>query len=182
VNETLWTGRLVLRRPTPADVDTIYRIHRDRAACVHNPADLLSDRDEAEALYRRWDEHWQRHRFGYWVVHRDGEPIGFCGVKVVAFRGREVLNLLYRLDPATWGDGVATEAAAAVVGWAAAHAPDRPLIARVRPANVASHAVARRVGLHRAEQLDAEGEDGLDHLYVSRWPGIDWAPGAVLLE
>lgn len=173
MTEALRTRRLVLRRPVPADVDTIYRVHHDPEACAHNPADLLADRGEAEALYQRWDEHWERHGFGYWVVHRDDEPVGFCGVKVVVFHGREVLNLFYRLDPAVWGDGIATEAAAAVAGWAAVHQNQRPLIARVRPANVASHAVARRVGLHRAERLDAEGEDGLDNLYVSRWPGID---------
>ncbi|BDM68443.1 hypothetical protein HEK616_19300 [Streptomyces nigrescens] len=46
--------------------------------------------------------------------------------------------------------------------------PDTPLIARVRPANVASQRVAVRAGLRRARHLDAEGYDGFDWIYVAR--------------
>lgn len=180
-HETLQTEQLMLRRPIQADVDVIYRVHSDPAACAHNPADMLATRSEAESLYRRWDEHWQRHGFGYWVIRRRDagrtrEPLGFCGIKVMQFRGREVLNLLYRLDPSAWGDGVATEAATAVVGWATSHVPGQPVIARVRPANTASQRVAQRIGLHRAQHLDTEGEDGLDWIFVSSWPATSASP------
>jgi RimJ/RimL family protein N-acetyltransferase len=65
---------------------------------------------------------------------------------------------------------VATEAATAVVAWAGLHLPEWPIIARVRPDNVASQKVAQRAGLTRAEHLDDDGEDGLDWLFVLRWP------------
>jgi ribosomal-protein-alanine N-acetyltransferase len=170
--EELTTARLSLRRPTPADIDLIHAIHSDPRACAHNPADLLDTRAEAEDRYRRWDEHWQRHGFGYWVVRFRGQSgLGFCGIKLMRLRGRDVLNLFYRLDPAAWGDGTATEAARAVVAWAAAHRPDHPVIARVRPANAASQRVAVRAGLHRAEHLDTPGEDGLDWIFAAHWPG-----------
>jgi ribosomal-protein-alanine N-acetyltransferase len=170
----LLTARLSLRRPSPADIDAIYRIHRDPAACAHNPSDMLAERSDAEDLYRRWDEHWRRHGFGYWVIrprpgYRPEAILGFCGLKVMRLREREVLNLFYRLDPQAWGDGVATEAATAVVAWASAHVPDHPLTARVRPDNVASMRVAARAGLRRAEHLDTCGEDGLDWLFVANW-------------
>jgi ribosomal-protein-alanine N-acetyltransferase len=171
----LLTARLSLRRPGPADIDAIYRVHHDPRACAHNPSDLLATRADAEDLYRRWDEHWRRHGFGYWVIRpRDGaEPrpsLGFCGLKLMRFADREVLNLFYRLDPAAWGDGVATEAAVAVVDWAVAHLPDRPVIARVRPDNLASATVAARAGLRRAGHLDTDGEDGPDRIYTRNWP------------
>jgi RimJ/RimL family protein N-acetyltransferase len=82
---------------------------------------------------------------------------------------RDVLNLFYRLDPLAWGDGLATEAATAVVTWATEHVPEHPVIARVRPDNVASATVAARSGLRRAELLDAPGEDGLDWIYETNW-------------
>ena len=173
-NEQLLTSRLSLRRPNPADIEAIYRIHRDPTACAHNPSDMLATRGDAEDLYRRWDAHWRRHGFGYWVMRaRHGrEPeavLGFCGVKLMPLHGRDVLNLFYRLDPPAWGNGMATEAATAVVVWAAQHVPDRPVVARVRPDNVASARVAARAGLHRAEDLDTRGEDGVDWMFVVNW-------------
>src|ERR687897_988555 len=125
-NEELQTPRLSLRRPTVADIEAIYRIHRGPRACAHNPADMLTSRADAEDLYRRWDEHWQRHGLGYWVIHsrtnhEAREPLGFCGLKLMQLHGCTVLNLFYRLDPLVWGKGVATEAATAVVGWATTH-------------------------------------------------------------
>jgi ribosomal-protein-alanine N-acetyltransferase len=164
------TARLTLRRPAPADLKTIFAIHSDPEACRHNPSDLLTTVADAEHLFSKWDEHWRRHDFGYWVVESSERRIlGFAGVKVVRFRETEVLNLFYRLDPSAWGNGVATEAATAVVSWAAQHLPDWPVIARVRPDNVASQKVAQHAGLTRAEHLDDDGEDGLDWLFVTRW-------------
>jgi len=173
-NERWLTARLSLRRPTRADIDAIYRIHRDPRACAYNPSDMLATRIDAEDLYLRWDEHWNRHGFGYWGIrwrgdHRPEAILGFCGFKLMRLSNRDVLNLFYRLDPAVWGDGVATEAAAAVVAWAMSHGPGHPVIARVRPDNVASTRVATRAGLSRAEHLDTHGEDGLDWIYTKNW-------------
>jgi RimJ/RimL family protein N-acetyltransferase len=150
------------------DVDLIYSVHSDPLACLHNPSDMLSTRVDAENLYLRWDEHWQRHGFGYWVIHLNHNPIGFCGLKTMTLNDRPVLNLFYRLIPSTWGSGIATEAATAVVEWADAHRPEHLLIARARPANSASQRVALKAGLHRAQPLDAQGEDGLDWIYSRR--------------
>ncbi|MCZ7437902.1 GNAT family N-acetyltransferase [Micromonospora sp. WMMC241] len=166
-DEELTTARLTLRRPTPADVDLIHLLHTDPLACAHNPSDLLRDRAEAAERFDRWDAHWRRHGFGYWVVCRDDRRLGFCGLKVMRLHGHDVLNLFYRLAPAAWGDGVGGEAATAVVGWAAAHRPGLPVIARVRPDNVASQRVARRAGLRRAAHLDTPGEDGLDWIFTA---------------
>jgi RimJ/RimL family protein N-acetyltransferase len=66
-----------------------------------------------------------------------------------------------------WGHGVASEAASVVVDWALARSPALPVIARVRPENVASARVAIKAGLSRAEGLDTLGEDGLDQIFVS---------------
>lgn len=168
-DEDLLTERLSLRRPVRADVDIILAIHRDERACAHNPSDMLATRAAAEDLYRRWDDHWQHHGFGYWTIRARNarEPVGFCGIKLMRFHDHDVLNLFYRLAPSAWGDGLATEAATAVVGWAGERRPQYSVIARVRPENVASARVAVRAGLHRAEHLDSPGEDGPDWIYLS---------------
>jgi ribosomal-protein-alanine N-acetyltransferase len=174
-HDELRTVRLSLRRPVASDVDAIFALHRDPRAVRYNPSDSLTSRGQAVARVESWQEHWQRHGFGYWVVRRrdDPQPLGVCGLKVMELDGGQVLNLLYRLDPACWGDGLATEAASAVVAWAARSAPDRLVVARVRPDNLASQQVAVHAGLVRAEHLDRPGEDGPDWIYASATPGIE---------
>jgi RimJ/RimL family protein N-acetyltransferase len=170
-NEEMLTARLSLRRPTPGDVDAILAVHSDPRTVMHNPGDALATRDEAVGLCQRWMEHWQRFGFGYWVVcRRDSTAcLGFCGIKVMQFKNTTILNLLYRFDPSSWGDGIASEAATAVVKWAAGQLPHHPVIARVRPENIASQRVAARAGLVRAEHLDGPGHDGHDWIFVSHW-------------
>ncbi|AQZ62171.1 acetyltransferase, GNAT family [[Actinomadura] parvosata subsp. kistnae] len=164
----LLTGRLSLRRPSPDDIDAIHAIHSDPATCLHNPSDALSKREEATELFHRWDDHWQRFGYGYWTVRRQGSdrPLGFCGTKTMDLNGMSVLNLFYRFETSSWGQGLATEAATAVVDWVTQRAPELPVIARVRPANTASQRVAIRAGLVRAAHLDLPGEDGLGWIYA----------------
>ncbi|MGW4831386.1 GNAT family N-acetyltransferase [Amycolatopsis japonica] len=172
--EELRTGRLRLSRPGPDDLDAIFALHTDPEACAHNPSDLLETRKDAELLLLRWSHQWDRYGFGYWTIrpHDSAETLGFCGVKIVGFRQRPVLNLFYRLFPTSWGSGYAGEAATAAVDWARVHRPDDLVIARVRPENVASQRVALRAGLVRAEHLDTPGDDGTDWFYVSH-PGYE---------
>jgi RimJ/RimL family protein N-acetyltransferase len=80
---------------------------------------------------------------------------------------QRILNLFYRFAPSSWGNGFASEAATAVVQWAAARQPLLPVIARVRPDNIASQRVAARAGLVRAEHLDGPGFDGFDWIFAS---------------
>jgi [ribosomal protein S5]-alanine N-acetyltransferase len=179
-HETLLTARLELRRPREEDVGLILAIHADPRTTRHNPSDMLAERSDAFALYRRWDDHWRRHGFGYWMIEEagSGRALGFCGVKRMRLHGVPVLNLLYRLHPRAWGRGVASEAAARVVEWAAHTHPTTPLIARVRPDNAASHRVAARVGLQRRPDLDADGEDGPDWIYIGWWTTFAERPPA----
>lgn len=173
VPAVLRTGRFILRRPASRDVAAILAIHADPRACAHNPSDALDTLAEAEALLARWRDHWKHHGFGYWVVEPatgPSEAIGFCGLKRMRLHERRVLNLFYRLDPSSWGQGVASEAATRVVVWARESHPGAPIVARVRPANAASHRVAAKAGLQRMPELDTSGEDGPDWIYATNWP------------
>jgi ribosomal-protein-alanine N-acetyltransferase len=168
VSEALSTARLSLTRPRAGDIDAILTITSDPRATAHNPSDALADRRQADELFTSWEAQWNRFGWGYYTLRRHGEDavVGFCGVKAMLLRGTPVANLFYRLDPVAWGAGLATEAATAVVAFAAGHV-EFPVIARVRPANVASQKVAERAGLVRAPELDVDGEDGVDWLYTA---------------
>lgn len=164
----LLTARLRLRVPASDDVDAVQRIHQDPAAVAHNPSDAVTDRESATELLERWQTRWRRDGVGYWVVTGRADPavLGFCGVKPMQLADGAVLNLFYRFDPAAWGRGVATEAVTAVVGWTRRARPGQRLIARIRPGNTASARVAAKAGLTRAADLDTDGEDGPDHIWL----------------
>jgi len=169
VDGPVWlTERLSLRRPSPDDIDDVLRLLQDPLTTLYNPSDALTDRDQAAALVERWRHHWDDHGIGYCIVSwRDGTAVlGVCGVKVMTLHGRQVFNLLYRLSPRIWGRGVATEAATELVLKATAHELRLPVVARVRPQNRASAAVALGAGLQRAAPWDYLGEDGPDKVYL----------------
>lgn len=171
-DEQLQTARLSLRRPTQADIDAIFTIHSDPRTCLHNPSDALTRHEQAQQLYQRWDDQWQHCGYGYWVVRHHGAALqlGFCGIKPMQLHGIDVLNLFYRFATSAWGQGLASEAATAVTTWASRQLPDLPLIARVRPANIASQRVAIRAGLTRAAHLDATGDDGFEWIFAANLP------------
>lgn len=175
LDEPLQTRRLELRRPSVADIEVIHAIHSDPRACEHNPGDVLESRREAAELLRRWTMHWSTHGYGYFSVDLPGSdaPIGFCGLKGVAFRGERVLNLFYRFDPAFWGRGLATEAAEAVVDYADRRLPGLAVIARVRPQNAASRRIVTKLGLVKQPSLGVVGEDGFEDVYTRRWPSSE---------
>ncbi|MER7049133.1 MULTISPECIES: GNAT family N-acetyltransferase [Streptomyces] len=164
----LLTARLSLRRPAKGDIHAILAIHSDPATCLHNPSDVVLRRADAEQLYQRWDDQWERYGYGYWVVrrHDSARQLGFCGIKPMELKGIDILNLFYRFDRSAWGQGLASEAATAVTRWAARSVPGLPLVARIRPANVASQRVAVHAGLSRAAHLDGPGFDGFDWVFA----------------
>ena len=172
LSEPLRTLRLTLRQPSVADIDAIYAIHSDPRACEHNPSDMLGSRQEAAELLGRWNTHWSERGYGYFSIDlpdADG-PIGFCGIKRVRFRGDQVLNLFYRLDPDFWGQGFASEAAETVVDYADRRLPGLAMIAKVRPQNTASHRIVTKLGLVKRPSLGEVGEDGFEDVYTRRWP------------
>ena len=94
-----------------------------------------------------------------WAVERrdDGRFLGDCGLQPLEHKGPEV-ELGYDLHPDVWGQGLATEAARAVVQ--AARGPlglDR-VVAVVKPANAASRRVLEKAGLREAGRRGAYGE------------------------
>lgn len=166
--EQVPTTRLALLRPVPADAEAILRICGVTEPWVTVVPNLAA----AQRLYIEWDEHWQQHGYGYWAVRAHGRDavVGFCGIRSMTMPAGPALNLFYRLDPATRGRGFAAEAAAAAVTHARTHLPDLPVIARIQPTNAASHRVAERAGLTRAEHLDTDSW----HHYLTP---ADWGRG-----
>ncbi|MDX5378704.1 MAG: GNAT family N-acetyltransferase [Halomonas sp.] len=77
--------------------------------------------------------------------------VGFCGVSPERVKGTAELSLGYRLARRYWGQGLATEAATAVLGHAFEDRRFDSVVAIVEPEHKASLRVAEKVGFERFE-------------------------------
>lgn len=113
----------------------------------------------------RWVE-WQErnyaeHDFGLWVVEtHDGDFVGDCGLTVQDVEGTPHVEVGYHLVPEMRRRGYATEAARAVRDCAAAAGLEH-LVALIRPDNLASQGVARRLGMEVERTAVVHGVDAL---------------------
>jgi ribosomal-protein-alanine N-acetyltransferase len=163
------TERLLLCRPVDDDLDAVFLLHSDPATYAHNPTTPDLDVAASRRRLHGWIDDWSDHGFGYWSVRStaDGEVVGFAGVRHSQWLAQPVLNLYYRFRPDTWGRGLATEAARHAVSLSAVHVP---VLARTRPANIASQRTALAAGLIRRADLDRGDSGGVSTILVSHWP------------
>ncbi|MBA3250082.1 MAG: GNAT family N-acetyltransferase [Geodermatophilaceae bacterium] len=166
------TQRLTLRRPTAGDLPEVYCVHGDPATQRFNPDG--PDRDLA-ASGRRLDEwlaHWAAHGFGYWSVcsSAGGDVLGFGGIRLEEWACAPVLNLYYRLAPAAWGRGIATELARAAIDLGRQVRPDLPVQAYTPEDNVPSQRTAAAAGLVRRPDLDRRQRGYLEVVFRGSSP------------
>ena len=84
---------------------------------------------------------------GVWVVERQDEPgcLGWCGLFPLQHSG--LIEIGYRYVQAAWGQGIASEAAAAVLAHGFRALALDPIVGVTHPDNRASQRVLERIGL-----------------------------------
>ncbi len=152
----LSTNRLRLRPLCPDDKDALLRVYTHPLVEAwigpHSPARVAEEIDYQVAA--------QAERgYSVWAVERRADDclLGDCGLQPLEHRGPEV-ELGYDLHPDVWGQGLATEAATAVVEAALGPLGLERLVAVVKPANAASRRVLEKAGLRDAGRRGAYGE------------------------
>jgi RimJ/RimL family protein N-acetyltransferase len=151
----LETDRLLLRRPTPADVKAIAHLANDRRIadnCRRLPHPFLHD--HAMELVRGTTDD---DRGPVLLVEHTFTPIGVVGID---WREPDAPELGYWLGVAYWGRGFATEAARAVIDFAFEEFNVEHLFASARVTNPSSRNILEKCGfqwsgveLHRFEAL-----------------------------
>jgi RimJ/RimL family protein N-acetyltransferase len=118
----------------------------------------IPDRAASDALAQRFQDHFAQHDFGFWAVELPGMApfIGFVGLVHVAFAAHftPAVEIGWRLDPAFWGHGYATEAAQLALQHGFHHLGLREIVATTVPANLRSRAIMQRLGMQRAPADD----------------------------
>src|SRR5262245_31879053 len=112
------TERLLLREFVEGDVYAYYLLGSDPAVIRYTGAQALNSLEHAlEVLRANPLADYQEHGFGRWacVLKSNREVIGFAGLKRLVDLNE--VDLGYRLLPAYWGQGLATEAGRAALDY-----------------------------------------------------------------
>src|SRR5215207_4501054 len=114
IPERLRTERLVPHRWTvPAHTAALTALNAQAAAVRFLNAGVPYPPAESERQSVRFAEHWSTFGFGLWAVEAEAGIVGFAGVchpRWFPAYAYEV-EVAWRLDPAAWGNGSATEVA-----------------------------------------------------------------------
>lgn len=144
----LETERLILRDFTLEDVQKLAPMLSDPRVMRFSPQGVLST-VETQAKIEDFMASYQQHGFGKWavVLKATHQLIGYCGIMLEHIDGVDEPEVGYRLDPAFWGQGLATEAAKAALqyGLDQLHLPY--VLGIVEPANTASVNILKKLGM-----------------------------------
>jgi RimJ/RimL family protein N-acetyltransferase len=145
---TLTTERLVLRDWRDDDVAGLRALTADAEVMRYFPKTLSAD--ESDAMAARVRENLARDGFGFWAVSRRGADdfLGFVGLSRVSFVApfTPAVEVGWRLSLAAWGQGFATEAATAAVGFGFTALGLREVVSFTVPDNRPSRRVMEKLG------------------------------------
>ena len=141
---TIETERLLLRVPQASDFDGYCELMGDEEAARHIGGHMT--RAAAWRKFLQMPGAWMVQGFGMFAAidRATGEWLGQAGPwQPEGWPGTEVG---WSFKRSAWGKGYASEAAVATIDWAFDHLAWTEVIHTIGPANVASQALARRLG------------------------------------
>ncbi len=147
------TDRLLLRPMRLDDVDPLLAVFGDPAVMAAFGVPPF-DRAAMEQWVQRNLDHQTAHGYGLFAVilKANGLLIGDCGLELLEAEEVPTAELGYDLRRDHWGQGLATEAAAAVRDYAFGQLTLPRLVSLIRQGNTASRRVAEKIGMrHEAD-------------------------------
>ncbi|NJL38155.1 MAG: GNAT family N-acetyltransferase [Leptolyngbyaceae cyanobacterium SM1_4_3] len=151
----LKTPRLIFRHFFPADLNQLYQeiYSHPLVAQALSPTGSLTFEQTAQILHRRLD-HWQKHGFGVWaLIHKQNQQLmGHCGLHYLGDTSE--VELTYAINPFYWRQGLATEAARAVLHWGFDTLKLKQIVAVTGPENIASRRVMQKLGMRYEQNIE----------------------------
>lgn len=144
----LETDRLLLREFVEDDAESFFKLNTYPEVVRFVPDKPLLNVEQArQTLIDHPIADYRRYGFGRGacILKSTGEQIGFAGLKYLDELGE--VDVAYRLLPAHWGQGLATEVALASVRYGFADLGLKRIIGLVMPKNIASVRVLEKTGL-----------------------------------
>jgi RimJ/RimL family protein N-acetyltransferase len=143
----LETARLRLRGWHDDDVEPLARLNADPIVMRHMGRGDPMSLDETQAQLERFRAHWDEHGLGLWAVEDKGTG-AFLGRIGLSYHGVWPADpeVGWFLDPAVWGQGLATEGGAAAVRYGFETLAAERLVSICTPENEASRRVMEKLG------------------------------------
>ncbi|MFJ3224539.1 GNAT family N-acetyltransferase [Streptomyces sp. NPDC086783] len=153
---TLETPRLILRRWREEDVAPMAAVNGDPEVMRWIRDGSVRDEEQTRDGIRAWESEWEERGFGLFAVEirSTGELAGFTGLAVPHFLP-EVLPAVevgWRLGRSHWGQGLATEAAAAAVRFGFEEAGLERIVSIAQVGNGASERIMIKLGMRLARE------------------------------
>jgi RimJ/RimL family protein N-acetyltransferase len=149
MNIPITTERLILRAWRDEDRGPLAAMNADPRVAEHLPSTM--SREQSDALFDRIRTNFATRGFDVFAVEvaASGELAGFVGLTVPRFEASftPCVEIGWRLAPAHWGNGYATEAARASLAFGFETLRLDEIVSFTVPANVRSRRVMERVGM-----------------------------------
>lgn len=153
----LETKRLLLRRLVMDDLDSLFALYSDPEIRRYFPEGTLTYDETKAELEWFLNGHPTHPEQGLWatILKETGQLIGRCGLLPWIIDQRPEVEIAYLLDKKYWGQGLATEAAQAILHYGFEQLQLPRLICLIDRENQASIRVAMKIGM----TFEKEGED-----------------------
>jgi [ribosomal protein S5]-alanine N-acetyltransferase len=142
------TQRLCLRPIAPDDIDSLHQLWTDPEVRRFLWDDETIPREQVAEIVEASRQLFEHHGFGLWGVfsRSDNQLIGFCGFW--HFHTPPELELIYGIAPDRWRQGLATEAAQAIIQYGFTELGFDRISASTDAANESSIRVMQKLGMH----------------------------------
>jgi RimJ/RimL family protein N-acetyltransferase len=153
----LETSRLILRHLLPEDLDSLFTLYSDPEIRRYFPEGTLTYSETKEELEWFLHGHPDYPALGLWAtIHKEtGRFIGRCGLLPWTIDGQFEVEVAYLLAKEFWGQGLATEAAQAILEYGLGKLGFHRLVCLIDRENLASIRVASKIGM----TFEKEGRD-----------------------
>ncbi len=160
--QLLETSRLRLREMSLDDLEFVAAMLADPEVMRYYPK--CYSRDEAAAWIQRQMDRYSRFGHGLWLVSdkATSQPVGQVGLVMQTVRALDEREVGYLIHRPFWRRGFATEAAVACRDYALTGLGSEHVISLIRPENLRSQGVARKIGMRPESGLVQHG--GFEHL------------------
>jgi RimJ/RimL family protein N-acetyltransferase len=160
-NFDLTTQRLSLRPFTAANVDELHRHWTNADVRKYLWDDEIIPRETAAEVVTASLASFTEHGFGFWLMTlvESDEFAGFCGLR--HFGEEPLVEILYGIEPALWGSGLAVEASQAVLQFGFEQAGLAKIYAGADPPNAASIRVMEKLGMRSDHRRTINGLEAI---------------------